>query len=346
MTVRDDLGYLIDERYFLHNPGSTHPESPLRLVAVREALESYGVSRRWRRIEARSARREELELVHTPAMIDQLESASKRAPTFLDPDTMISADSHQAALYAAGGTIQCVAALCTGQLRRAFAFVRPPGHHAEPVRSMGFCLLNNVAIAAAFALREHHLDRIAVIDTDVHHGNGTQACFYENPHVLYISSHQFPLFPGTGDFHEIGSGPGLGYTLNFPVPEGTGDGTFIPLYSRVIAAVLEQYRPQLILVSAGFDAHFRDPLAGLIMTNAGFASLAASLILAADRLCAGKICFVLEGGYNVDALKDCTKAVLTAMEAEYPTETVTAINPLFQQVSEKSRSYLSSFWKW
>jgi acetoin utilization deacetylase AcuC-like enzyme len=346
MGVREDLGFLIDERYLLHNPGSRHPESPLRLLAIQDALESFGVEKRWRRIEARPARREELELVHTSALIQHLEDAARNAPTYLDPDTLISADSYQAALYAAGGTMRCADEILSGGLRRAFAFVRPPGHHAEPDKAMGFCLLNNAAIAAVYARRRYGLDRVAIVDFDVHHGNGTQACFYDDPHVLYISSHQFPLYPGTGDFSEIGTGAGQGYTVNFPLPEGTGDGTFVPLYAKVITSILEQYRPQLILVSAGFDAHFRDPLAGLIMTNAGYASISASLIVAADRLCGGRICFVLEGGYSIDALKDCTKALLNVMEAENPGQAPTAINPLFHEVSDKSRTHLGSFWKW
>jgi acetoin utilization deacetylase AcuC-like enzyme len=346
MEVREDLGYLIDERFFLHNPGSRHPESPLRLLAIQDALESYGTDKRWRRIAARPASREELELVHTPSHIEHLEEATGRAPTFLDPDTMISADSYQAALYAAGGTLQCVDGMLAGRLRRAFAFVRPPGHHAEPNKAMGFCLLNNAAIAAAYSRRKYRLERVAVVDFDVHHGNGVQACFYHDPHVLYVSSHQFPLYPGTGDFAEIGIGAGRGYTVNFPLPEGTGDGTVVPLYANVITPILEQYRPQLILVSAGFDAHFRDPLAGLIMTNAGFGSIAASLIVAANRLCGGRILFVLEGGYSIEALKDCTRAVMTAMEAENPGQAPTAINPLFDQISENSRAHLAPFWKW
>lgn len=346
MEAGRDLGFLIDERFLLHNAGDRHPESPLRLLSIRDALEDLGIQKRWQRIDARPARIEEVELVHTPGHRERLEQASRRAPTYLDPDTMVSAESYQVALLAAGGVLECVDAICTGRVRRAFAFVRPPGHHAEPDRAMGFCLLNNVALAAAYARRAHNLDRVAVVDIDVHHGNGTQAAFYDDPHVLYVSSHQFPLYPGTGDFDEIGVRQGEGYTVNFPLPQGTGDGVFVPLYSRIIGPILDQYAPQLILVSAGFDAHFRDPLAGLIVTNAGYSSSAASLILAADRNCQGRICFVLEGGYSAEALRDCTRGVMSNMEAETPAEAITAINPLFHQVSEQSRSAVGSFWKW
>jgi len=346
MAERHDLGFLFDERYMLHNPGARHPESPMRLLAVRDALDDLRIDKRWRKVEARPARIEEVELVHSAAHIERLERAAANAPTYLDPDTMVSAESHRIALLAAGGVIECVDAICGGRLRRAFAFVRPPGHHAEPERAMGFCLLNNVAIAAAHARRFHKLERIAVIDFDVHHGNGTQVCFYDDPHVLYLSSHQFPLYPGTGNFDEIGTGEGRGYTVNFPMPQGTGDGTFVPLYSRIVRAILDQYRPQLLLASAGFDAHFRDPLAALIVTNAAFSSIAASLILAADEHCSGRICFVLEGGYSAEALRDCTRGVLSQMESEKPAEMVTAVNPVFQQISEGAGAALGSFWRW
>ncbi len=343
---RKDLGFLIDERFILHNPGNRHPESPMRLLAIRDALNEMRVERRWRKIEARPARTDELELIHHASHLERLEQASKRAPTYLDPDTMVSAESYQVAQLAAGGVLECVDAICVGSVRRAFAFVRPPGHHAEPDKAMGFCLLNNVALGAAYARRKFGLDRVAVVDFDVHHGNGTQVAFYDDPHVLYLSSHQFPLYPGTGDFNEIGTGKGEGFTVNFPLPQGTGDGTFIPLYSRIVAPLLDQYAPQLILVSAGFDAHFRDPLAALIVTNAGYASAAASLILAADRNCQGRICFVLEGGYSAEALRDCTKDVLMHMESEAPAEVTTAVNPLFHQISEHCRNVVGTFWKW
>jgi acetoin utilization deacetylase AcuC-like enzyme len=343
---RTDLAYLYDDRFLLHDPGNRHPESPLRLIAVRDALEASGVVRRWQKIEARPASLQEIELIHHPGLVRQIELASKRAPAHLDPDTAVSADSYNAALLAAGGVIEMVDAICSGRLHRGFAFVRPPGHHAEPDRAMGFCLLNNIAIGAAYARRVHDLERVAVIDPDLHHGNGSQVSFYDDPHVLYVSSHQFPFYPGTGDFGEIGVGDGKGYTVNFPLPEGTGDGTFVPLYSNIVGSILDQYAPQLILVSIGFDAHFRDPLGGLIATNAGFASIAASLVRAAERNCHGRICFVLEGGYSMDALRDCTKAVMSIMEQENPPEATSAINPLFQQISERTRGVLGDFWKW
>src|SRR5213594_3457119 len=251
------LGFLFDDCYLLHDPGSRHPESPKRLLAIKSALDSYGGLDSWQRLEPRPAQMEELELVHHPAHVERVEKAARKAPAYLDPDTVVSTESYRTGLYAAGGVLECVDAICKGSLLRGFAFVRPPGHHAEPNKAMGFCLFNNIALAAAFARRRHGFERIAIVDVDLHHGNGTQAAFYEDPGVLYISTHQYPFYPGTGNFDEVGLKEGKGYTLNLPLPSGTGDETFAPLYTYVVAPILEQYKPQLILVSTGFDAYFQ-----------------------------------------------------------------------------------------
>ncbi len=338
-------GFLFDEHYLLHDPGARHPEAPARLMAIRDALSKFGALQRWKSIEARPVRLETLELIHHPGHIEHIQHAARRAPVYLDSDTVVSAESYRVALLAAGGVLACVDALMTGNLRRAFAFVRPPGHHAEPDRAMGFCLFNNVALAAAYARAEYRLERVAVVDMDVHHGNGTQACFYDDPHVLYVSSHQFPFYPGTGDQSEIGLKEGRGYTVNFPLPEGTGDEVVVPLYSKLIATLLDQFQPELILVSAGFDAHYRDPLADLTVTGAGYASMAASLIRAANRHCAGKICFVLEGGYHLHALEQCARAVMTEMELENPHELTVTEDALFREIREQSKRGLGEFWK-
>ncbi len=339
------LGLLIDDIYLLHEPGSRHPESPARLRAIRQALEASGALQRWRRIDPRPAQVEELELIHHPSLLEHVERAARRAPAYLDHDTVVSGESYRTALFAAGGVLECTEALCRGEIRRAFAFVRPPGHHAEPDKSMGFCLFNNVALAAAYARVEHKLERVAVVDIDLHHGNGTQACFYDDPHVLYVSSHQFPFYPGTGDHHEVGVREGAGYTVNFPLPEGSGDEALVPIYANIVGPILRQYAPQLVLVSAGFDAHFKDPLGGLRATPRGYGSVAASLILAADACCDGRICFVLEGGYNLEALQTCTRAVMEQMEAERPEESVAGTNGAFARVHEKARRGFGHFWK-
>lgn len=338
------LGYLIDHRHVLHDPGPHHPESPARLSAIDQALREFEDAANWQRLSPRKATLEELQLIHTPLHIRQVELACRRAPSYLDYDTAVSAGSYDAALLAAGGVLECVDAVCTGRLSRVFAFVRPPGHHAYSGSARGFCLFNNVAIAAAFARSRYGLSRIAIADIDVHHGDGTQSCFYDTPAVLYISSHQFPFYPGTGNFDETGHGEGEGYTLNFPLPAGTADSTFVPIYSRIVSSVLSRFCPELILVSTGFDAHFDDPLGGLVLTEAGYASVAASLILAAEQSCGGKICFILEGGYSRQGLRECTLAIMKQMEKRRPEELNIKEATLFLEIADKAAK--PGFWKW
>jgi acetoin utilization deacetylase AcuC-like enzyme len=309
-------------------------------------LAANGLAKRWERLEPRIAGIDELELVHSPGYIEQIEQAANRAPFYLDSDTPVSSESYETACLAAGGALQCVDAICSGRLRRIFAFVRPPGHHADYESASGFCLFNNVALAAAYARTAYKMERVAIVDIDVHHGNGTQSAFYNDPHVLYISSHQFPFYPGSGNFDEAGTGQGKGYTLNFPLPEGTGDSIFIPIYSKIVASVLDQFSPQLILVSAGFDGHFRDPLGGLALTHAGYASAAASLINAAERECNGRICFVLEGGYSLQALQECAHATLVEMEKLAPVELPVREGSLFREISRRAAAFSRGPWKW
>jgi acetoin utilization deacetylase AcuC-like enzyme len=342
--LTEGLGYLLDDRYLLHDPGIRHPESPQRLVAIQQMLHDFGAAERWLRLHPRKASPEELELVHHPVHIQRIEQASRRAPAYLDLDTSVSGESYETALFAAGGVFSCIDALCSGMIRRVFAFVRPPGHHASQESARGFCLFNNVALAAEYAQTKHKLKRIAIIDFDVHHGDGTQSCFYRREDVLYISTHQFPFYPGTGDFHESGASEGKGFTLNLPLPEGTGDSSFAPVFSKIVSTVLDQYQPQLILVSAGLDGYYGDPLGGLAFTHAGYASAAASLILAAERWCNGKICFILEGGYSMQGLKDCSRAIMAEMEKRHPHELSVREGAVFKEISRKAARF--SRWKW
>jgi acetoin utilization deacetylase AcuC-like enzyme len=339
-------GYLLDDRYLLHNPGTQHPESPQRLIAIRQMLEASGITRRWNSIPSRSAAFNELELIHSPAYIKNIERAAQRAPTNLDLDTQVSTESYQTAILAAGGVFQCIDSICSEKLRRIFAFIRPPGHHAGRDHARGFCLFNNVALAAAYARKEHKLSRIAIVDFDVHHGDGTQSCFYTDPDVLYISTHQYPFYPGSGNFTEAGQGEGKGYTLNLPLPRGTGDSDFIPIYSKIISPVLDQFAPELIMVSAGFDGHFSDPLGELSLTQAGYASAAASLMLAAERSCNGKICFVLEGGYDMQALQDSILAILVEMEKKHPCELAVPEGAFFKEILKQPEQFAAGRWKW
>jgi acetoin utilization deacetylase AcuC-like enzyme len=340
------LGYLIDDCYLLHDPGKLHPESPKRLVAIRQTLQDAEVDERWHKLHPRKASLDELALVHSPAHIEHVEQAAKCAPANLDSDTSVSMESFEIALFAAGGVLQCIDQLCWGRLRRIFAFVRPPGHHAGRESARGFCLFNNVAVAAAYAHLAHKLDRIAIVDFDVHHGNGTQSIFYNSSNILYISSHQYPFYPGSGSFSEVGRGAGRGYTLNFPLPRGAGDSNFVPIYSKIIPAVLEQFLPQLILVSAGFDGHYRDPLGGLSLTQNGYASAAGSLMAAAERLCEGRICFVLEGGYSTQALRDCIGTIIVEMGKHYFGDFSSPEGSVFPEISKQAAQFASDFWKW
>lgn len=340
------LGYLLDTRYLLHNPGIEHPESPQRLIPIRQTVETFAAGGHWQCLPPRKATVEELLLVHHPAHIQRIEHAAKNAPVYLDPDTSVSVESYETALLAAGGVLECIDAICSGKLQRIFAFVRPPGHHASRENARGFCLFNNVAIAAAYARSEYNLERLAIVDFDVHHGNGTQSCFYSDPGVLYISSHQYPFYPGSGYFDEIGKGPGKGYSLNFPLPEGSGDSDFVPIYSKIIPAVLATYSPQLIIVSAGFDGHRSDIMGGLLLTHSGYAAAAASVIAAADQSCDGKVCFVLEGGYNAQALRDSIGAIMTEMEKPAPREVSIREGDSFQEMSRQAAKFTAGLWKW
>jgi acetoin utilization deacetylase AcuC-like enzyme len=342
----EGLGYLLDNRYLLHDPGKDHPESPQRLQAIEQALEVCAADERWQRIQPRRANAGELQLVHAPSHIEQVERAAKRAPAYLDPDTPVSSDSYETALLASGGVLQCIDSIFSERLRRIFAFVRPPGHHADHDKARGFCLFNNVAVAAAYARSKYRLERLAIVDFDVHHGNGTQSSFYDDPGILYISSHQYPFYPGSGFFSEAGRGNGKGYTLNFPLPERSGDSNFIPIYSKIVPAVLAQYSPQLIIVSAGFDGHYRDSLGGLDLTHIGYAAAAASLIASAERLCKGKICFVLEGGYSSQGLKDSISAIMSEMEKQLPHEASIREGDIFPEIAKQAAKSTGGLWKW
>lgn len=239
---------------------------------------------------------------HHPRHIERVEEISRRGGGLLDADTYTNEFSYDAAVYAAGGLIDLTHAVVDGLFDNGFALVRPPGHHATPIRAMGFCLFSTIAIAARAARYDRGLERVAVIDFDVHHGNGTQDVLIEDPTVLFISSHQYPFYPGTGGLHEIGKGEARGATINIPLDVGVGDQGFKRLYGEAVFPVLRRFQPQLILVSAGFDAHWDDPLANIGLTLTGYRWLCQGLIELATELCKGRIVFLLEGGYNLEVL--------------------------------------------
>jgi acetoin utilization deacetylase AcuC-like enzyme len=217
-------------------------------------------------------------------------------------DTYVGPHSYAAALRAAGGLLQAVQAVLQGEANNAFALVRPPGHHAVASRAMGFCLFNNVAIATRYALREFGLERVLIVDFDLHHGNGTQDAFYEEPTVLYFSTHQYPYYPGTGHYQETGRGAGQGYTVNVPLPAGVGDTGYERVFAEILVPVARRYKPQLILASAGYDAHWADPLGGMLLSVSGYVSMARTLVALAEELCQGRLVLTLEGGYSLEAL--------------------------------------------
>jgi acetoin utilization deacetylase AcuC-like enzyme len=301
-----------DERYLEHHPGDGHPESPNRLRVIHDLIDLEFST--LPRIPARFATMDELALIHDPFYI-QAVAATQGVPfTRLDPDTALSARSFEIALLAAGGLLQATDVLLDPApgprpLASIFAFVRPPGHHAEPSRGMGFCLFNNVAVAAAYAKEQYGLKRILIIDRDLHHGNGTQRAFYEDPTVLYFSSHQHPYYPGSGNFEDAGSGEGEGFTVNAPFPRGFGDAEYVRVYEAILKPIALEFKPELILVSAGFDPFIKDPLGGMKVTADGFGALTAIILDLARRTC-GRLLFALEGGYNPEGLRSGVRSVL------------------------------------
>src|SRR5262245_17943968 len=295
----------------LNPPG--HPERLQRaevMQVVASELRKSGVDVR----EPRAATQDELARIHDREYITLISETAGKA-TALDPDTYTSPDSYDVARLAAGATIQGVEHVLEGTGRRAFAMVRPPGHHAERNRAMGFCLFNSIAIAAAHA-RARGLERVAIVDYDVHHGNGTQWSFYEDPAVLFISSHQYPYYPGTGAATDIGRGRGLGFTVNLPIAAGGTDADFELAYSTVAFPILRQFRPELILVSAGFDALDDDPLAGMRLSVNEFARLTAAIVAIADEYCSGRVVAVTEGGYDLGGLASCLRAVCKVLHGD------------------------------
>jgi acetoin utilization deacetylase AcuC-like enzyme len=324
MSAERRVAIVEDPRFLEHRGPAGHPERPERLNAVHEALAAAGDARL--PLAPRPADDGELRLVHAPAHLARVAEASQRAPSRIDADTYACAASERVARLAAGAAIELVCAVARGAASAGFAALRPPGHHAEAAQPMGFCLYNNVAIAARAAQRELGVDKILILDWDVHHGNGTQHSFEDDPSVLYFSTHQFPHYPGTGDWHEIGIGRGEGATLNVPMPAACGDAEYLAVFARVLAPVALAFRPELILVSAGFDAHRDDPLASMELSAAGYYGMAATVRALADELCGGRVACLLEGGYAASGLREGVGATLAALAA--PSVSVPAAAPL------------------
>ena len=305
-----------DIRFQSHRGPDGHPERPERLIAVGEAIDSFGP--RIDVVAPRAAEPDEILRAHGRRLLEAIASTSGREVGKIDADTYYSASSFDVARLAAGSCIDLATRVLCGEISSGLAAVRPPGHHAEADRAMGFCLFNNVAIATRALQAEGGAPRILIFDWDVHHGNGTQHIFETDPDVLYISTHQFPFYPGTGNFDEAGLDRGVGSTLNIPMPAGCGDEEFIGVLQRIVAPAARTFGPDMILISCGFDAHLDDPLASMEISHDGYRAMSAIMCELAKSLCGGRIAFILEGGYSLAGVREGTEAVLETLTAASP----------------------------
>lgn len=303
---------VMDWRYTDHNMGAFHMESPARIEAIYKMIEEQ-ISFPFLKTEPRAASQEEILWVHTPSYFDAVKETKGRERVVLDPDMLTSPKSFETALLAAGGLLKAADLIMDGKAQNGFALVRPPGHHAEANRAMGFCLFNNVAVAAEYMRNKFSLKRVLIVDWDLHHGNGTQHSFYKRNDILYFSTHQFPHYPGTGHWSETGAIEGEGFTVNVPLSPGKTNGDYLCIFKNILAPIASAFQPEFVLVSAGFDIAASDPLGGMEITADGFGALAAELLKIAEKSSVGRILFALEGGYNLQALQDGVKEVLSQL---------------------------------
>ena len=310
------IGFVYDGEYLKHDTGPEHPERPDRLRAIVGHLDKIGMLRNIRQFHPVSAPLDWIQKAHAPSYIQMIERRCLAGETVLDSgDTHVCKESFSVALLAAGGVLRAVDEVMGGDTKKVFCAVRPPGHHAETHSVMGFCLFNNIAVGARYAQQKYGLSRVAILDWDVHHGNGTQEIFWRDPSVLYISTHQYPLWPGTGASNEIGEGAGEGFTLDCPMRPGSGEDEFIGVFRNRIVPALDKFRPELLMISAGFDAHRDDPLANINLTEGSFAAMTGFACEVASKYCEGRIVSVLEGGYNLNALAKSVEAHLSVLQA-------------------------------
>jgi acetoin utilization deacetylase AcuC-like enzyme len=334
---------VVDPEYLKHEPGEFHPERPERIRALLDLVETLD-NKRFPILPPMAASRSAIESCHGAEYVKLVEATSKTNLYALDGDTITCRDSFGVGLLAVGGFLRLIDTIAAGEAQNGFALVRPPGHHALRDRAMGFCLFNTIAIGAHHLKKAYRAKRIMIMDWDVHHGNGTQDSFYEDPSVLFISTHQFPYYPGTGAVTEVGVNAGEGFTLNIPLPAGCGDAEYMRVFYDVVVPAAKKFEPEWILVSAGFDPHRRDPLGGMEVTEAGFTGMARLLIELADQYAGGKIAFLLEGGYDLSALRKSVAAVLEAMQ-QNPRVIETAkpggdkIEPLVRRILQVREKY-------
>lgn len=323
IKIKKPVALVSGDIYLQHQTGS-HPENPRRLAAISPVVSKLLTEKpgQFSRLDPVEISLRRLEEVHDPGYVKALQEFCEKGGHQVELDTFVSKKSFQAALCAVGGLVRGIDAVLEGEAASAFALVRPPGHHALNYRAMGFCLFNSVAVAARYLTREKGLKRVLVLDWDVHHGNGTQEAFYEDPAVLFYSSHQSPLYPGTGALEETGRGKGRGFTINLPLPAPSGDAIMERAFTELLEPLVARFKPEFILVSAGFDAHWKDALpgTGLSVTTRGFARLAERARILAETYCEGRLALTLEGGYNPQALAASVEATLRVLTGETPEE--------------------------
>jgi acetoin utilization deacetylase AcuC-like enzyme len=334
---------VIDPRYAEHDPGAGHPERPARIATLIDLIDE--VSEGLDRLSPRAATGDELSLVHDPAYVEDVARTQDRDWYAFDPDTTTCARSFETARLAAGGFLELLDAVMEERAQNGFAFVRPPGHHAERQRAMGFCLFNNVAVGAAYLRAKYGLERLLVVDWDLHHGNGTQRMFEGDPQVLYVSTHQYPYYPGTGAADETGRGEGPGFTVNVPLPAGCGDADYVDAFRRLVVPIAQSYEPQFVLVSAGFDAHVRDPLGDMQVTEAGFRTMARMLLEVADEQAQGRCAAILEGGYDLQAIRSSSAAVIDEMRGADVPLAVPPTPARIPALVDEVRKLQKNYWK-
>ncbi|HYT56121.1 MAG TPA: histone deacetylase [Verrucomicrobiae bacterium] len=335
---------VVDPEYLKHFPGEDHPERPDRIQVLLEL--AGGLSQqKFQLLPPRAASRADIEHTHGADHVRLVASTSSVNRYALDGDTITCRDSFGVGLLAVGGFLNLLDSIAAKDSRNGFALVRPPGHHALRNRAMGFCLFNTMAVGAEYLKRIHGAKKILIMDWDVHHGNGTQDAFYDDPSVLFISTHQFPFYPGSGAVNEVGVNAGAGFTINIPLPAGCGDAEYLQVFEQVVVPAAEKFAPEWILVSAGFDPHRRDPLGGMGVTEAGFGAMAQKLLVLAERFADGRIAFLLEGGYDLVGLRDSVAAVLEAMQTEHDDQPQTLqmapsrIEPLLHRILQVHEKY-------
>ncbi len=343
------VGIVKDERYKDHDMGIYHPENPKRLEVIYNMLHDSDIKGKFYELKPREATKEEICYIHSPDYVDMIAETEGKSHVTLDPDTSTSSKSYRVALLAVGGLCETVKAVIEKNINNGFALIRPPGHHAEKNRAMGFCLFNNVAIAARYAQKNHNIEKVLIVDWDLHHGNGTQHAFENDPTVLYFSTHQYPYYPGTGSLEEIGIEDGKGFTVNIPLSYGYGDAEYSAIYNMLLKPIALEFNPDLILISAGFDIHKDDPLGGMSVTPIGFASITRIIMEIAEQCCNGKVIITLEGGYNLNGLRDSVKAVLKELLeitiSQYEQLAKQAEKTLIDKIVHRAKHIHSKFWK-